>query len=249
MARTNGNAKRERTPSPSLSPRSPSPPPPPTPRDLNKAPSLPTSPPLSPPPSETSLFPLLTQKSPNSPEEEQPLDITPLGMITEPLFKASPPNITQTAAHLKTQTQLKPKKTKSSQTVGIRRSNRIRAGVGVGIKKTQSLDNTIHDISNSEEESNPKEKVPTEPFVEIAKEAPAPFKSPEKSQSVASNTRQAYEKALAPKDAPKLPPTKKEKGKGKADSAPTKAPEEAPKPKRKNTIKLFVSKIEIHPSY
>ena len=158
MARTKGKAKRAITPSPPPSPRSPFHPPPPSPPDLNKPPPSPTSPPLSPPPLETSLSPLLTQP-PSNPSDDETLNIIPLNIISEPLFKATPLNITQTAPHLKTKSQSKPKQTKSSQFVAVRRSNRIRAGVG--IKKTQSVDTTVHEIPDSEDESNPKKAVPT----------------------------------------------------------------------------------------
>lgn len=158
MDRTKGKAKRAGTPSPPPSPWSPSPPPPPTPPDLNKRPPSPKSPPLSPPPLKTSLYPLLTQQQPNTSEDEPPLNIMPLDMISKPLFQASPPVITQTAPHLKTFSQLKPKKTKSSQLIGVRRSNRIRAGIGIG--KTQSVHTTAHKIPNSEDEANHREAAP-----------------------------------------------------------------------------------------
>jgi len=166
-------------------------------------------------------------------------------MIGKPLFEAAPPIITQTAPHLKASSQSKPKKTKSSQSVGVRRSSRIRAGVGT--RKTQSVDTTIHDIYDSEDEANHKEAVPTEPSVDVSHEVPSPPKSSEKSQSVASNTREESKKIPIPKVAPKPPHAKKDKGKGKADSAPTKVPQEPPKTKKKKTTNPSVSKSKFIP--
>ncbi|AES59994.1 hypothetical protein MTR_1g038730 [Medicago truncatula] len=245
MARTKGKAKRAKTPSPPPSPWSLSPPPPPSPPDLNKTPPSPNSPPLSPPPSDSSLSPLLTQHQPNTPEDEPPLNIMPLDMISKPLFQASPPIITQTAPHLKNFSQSKPKKTKSSQSIGVRRSNRIRAEIG--LRKTQCVDTTVHEIHDSEDETNHREVVPTEPSVDVSHEDPSPPKSPEKSQTVASKVREESKKIPIPKATPKPPPPKKDKGKGKAVSAPTKAPQEAPKPKRNKTNNLSINTSKFFP--
>jgi len=49
----------------------------------------------------------------------------------------------------------KPKpKVKKAKSFGIRKSQRIIAGIG--IRKTQSVDNTVHEIPDSDEEQNPK---------------------------------------------------------------------------------------------
>jgi len=70
-------------------------------------------------------------------------------------------------AQVKEKTPAKPKpKAKKAKSFGTRRSQTIIAGIG--IRKTQSVDNTVHEITDSDEEQNPKhqsedvpEKIPT----------------------------------------------------------------------------------------
>jgi len=194
MVRTKGNHANFRTPSPSPSPpRSPSPlsrpsspanPPPASPDSSDYQTPTEATPHSSPqiepnpkPPSnpntleEPSSLPKHTPTEPSLPEM-----ILPLNFLFPPLFQATIPNLNQTPPHLKT----KPRKATSAPNLALRRSHRLMSSKGT--KKTNEVDNTVHEISDDDDVVQK----------EIAQQ-PNPIPIPEKITPVTTN-----EETIAP---------------------------------------------------
>ncbi|AES63476.1 hypothetical protein MTR_2g009130 [Medicago truncatula] len=176
MARTKGNHANFRTPSPSPSPpRSPSPPSPPS-SPTNHPPISPESSEQTPPQTITHTSPLNKPKIQNPKTIEEPSSKTsptklslpekvdPLNFILPPLFQATAPNLNQTPPHLKT------KKANSAPSLR-RRSSRLLSARGT--KKTGEIDNTIHEISDSDGENAYSSHQPN-PNSSLQKTAPLP---------------------------------------------------------------------------
>jgi hypothetical protein len=123
-----------------------------------------------------------------------------------------PPNLNKMAPHLRNATKRKmpPKKAKSAPNPRPRKSLRLRSAVGT--RKTNSVDTTVHEISDSDEE--------TEPPTPLVEKTPSPLKPKPKSSKKVSKPSV---KASIPKPKPK--PTVKDKGKQKQTVEPDRSPE------------------------
>ncbi|AES97742.1 hypothetical protein MTR_5g059190 [Medicago truncatula] len=130
----------------------------------------------------------------------------------QPTAPQEPPNLNKMAPHLRniTKRKLPPKKAKSAPNPRPRKSQRLRSAVGT--KKTNSVDTTVHEISDSDEE--------TEPTTPLAEKTPSPLKPKPKSNKKVSKPPI---KVSVPKPKPK--PTVKDKGKQKQTAQPERSPE------------------------
>ena len=131
---------------------------------------------------------------------------TPLE-VDETVSQKNPPNQNKMTPHLRNLNKRKvpPKKAKSAPNPNTRKSKRLRYVMCT--KNTNSVDETVYEIHDSDGES--------EPSSHVAKKTSSPLKPKPKSNKKVSK---AYVKAYVPKPKPKH--TLKDKGKQKETSRP-----------------------------
>ena len=220
MARTKGNHANFRTPSLSPSPpRSPSPPsrpsspanPPPaspdssdyqTPTEATPHSSPQVEPNPKPPSNPNTVEEPSSLPEPTITEPSLPEKIMPLNFMLPPLFQAPIPNLNQTPPHLKS----RPKKATSAPNLAPRRSYRLMSSKGT--KKTNKVDNIVHEISDDDVQMETSQSKPDPTPEKITPPIKETTVSPTNEETIAPPTEKESENLPNPSNTVEIVPEK-----------------------------------------